>query len=212
MRSISLVLLAACATTAPPPPQGGPRGLRASEHLDEAHEHDRLASRRVWPDVKTTGADSANAPNVPWIRTWDSAVEHQRVADVHRSKAAGLQAAYDEACGTRSLDEVSVSPLERYAIGGWTTTTGIILYLAPAMGPDRLLADLNCHRAWMMLAPANMDDCPLDLPGLALDARGDNDGITVSIVVRDPKLVGELQRRAALQLESAARRRASAQR
>jgi hypothetical protein len=212
MRSISLIVLSACATAAPPPPKGGPRGLRASEHLDVAREHDGLAQRRVWPDVMTSGPDSPNAPNVPWFRSWDSAVEHERAADVHRSKAADLHAAYDRACGTRPLEEVSVSPLERYAIGGWNTTTGVILYLAPATGPDRLLADLDCHRAWMMLAPANMDDCPLDLPGLALDARGDAEGITVSIVIRDPRLVDELHRRAAVQLESAARRRANSSR
>lgn len=209
MRNITLLLLAACATVPPPPPQGGPRGLRASEHLDEAQSHDALARRRTWPDAMTSGPNSPNAPNVPWFRTWDSANEHERAADAHRSKAASLQAAYDEACGERSLAEVSVSPLERYAIGGWNTTTGVIVYLAPNAGPDRLLADLKCHRAWMMLAPANMDACPLDLPGLAIDARGDKEGITVSIVVRDPKLVGELHRRAAVELESATRRRAS---
>jgi hypothetical protein len=41
----------------------------------------------------------------------------------------------------------------------------------------------------------------------ALDARGDTNGITVSIVVRDPKLVTELQRRAAHDLEAAAQLR-----
>jgi len=49
-----------------------------------------------------------------------------------------------------------------------------------------------------------MDDCPLDLPDIMLDARGDREGITVSIAVRDPKLVPELQRRTAHDLEAAA--------
>ena len=53
-----------------------------------------------------------------------------------------------------------------------------------------------------------MTDCPLDLPGLVVDARGDASGVTVSMVVRDPKLVGELQRRTAKDLEGAAARRA----
>ncbi|CAN5893628.1 hypothetical protein BH11MYX3_BH11MYX3_12000 [soil metagenome] len=80
---------------------------------------------------------------------------------------------------------------------------GVILYLAPTAGdPDRLLADMKCHRAWMRLAPVGMEDCPLDLPGIALDARGDRDGVTVSIVVRNPTLVSELQRRAAHELEA----------
>jgi hypothetical protein len=60
----------------------------------------------------------------------------------------------------------------------------------------------------MMLAPTGMENCPLDLPNIALDARGDGDGVTVSIVVRDPKLVPELQRRAAHDLEAAAHQRA----
>jgi len=62
---------------------------------------------------------------------------------------------------------------------------------------------MKCHRAAMMLAPSGMEDCPLDLPNVVLDARGDTDGITVSITVRDPKLVPELQRRAAHDLEAA---------
>lgn len=207
MRNMFPVLLAACATTAPRPPTGGPRGLRASEHLEEAHEHERRAREPAWPATSPSAAD----PNAPalWFASWNPAVEHERAAAVHRSKAAGLQAAYDEACTNRSLAEVSVSPLQRYAIGGWNTTTGVVLYLSPNVNSERLLADLNCHRAWMMLAPTNMDDCPLDLPGLALDARGDAEGITVTIVVRDPALVGELQRRAAAELESATRQRST---
>ena len=79
------------------------------------------------------------------------------------------------------------------------------MYLSPDAGsPDRLLARMKCHRAAMMLAPSDMDDCPLDLPDIVLDARGDTEGITISIVARDPKLVPELQRRAAHDLEAAA--------
>ena len=141
----------------------------------------------------------------PWIRAWDPGTEQARVAEVHRSQAAALQAEYEEACGTRTHDEITISPLVRYGIGGWQTSTGMILYLAPSAGPpDKLLADMKCHRAWMMLAPSDMDDCPLDLPGIVLDARGDTDGITVSIVERDPKLVDELHRRAMHELETGA--------
>jgi hypothetical protein len=61
-----------------------------------------------------------------------------------------------------------------------------------------------------MLSDAAMDDCPLDLPGLTLDVRGDDEGITVLIGIGDPKLVAELHRRAGHDLESGARLRASA--
>ncbi len=211
MRTLPVILFAACATTSPPPPQGGPRGLHASEHLDVARDHDELSRRHsTWPDAMSSGPGSAN---LPWFRSWDTGVEHERIASVHRSKAGELQVAYEDVCGTPPVDEVAISPLQRYATGGWNTSTGVIFYLGPNAGnPDRLLADMRCHRAWMMLAPSGMDDCPLDLPGIVLDARGDLDGVTVSIVVRDSKLVGELQRRAAHELESGARLRRGAAR
>jgi hypothetical protein len=206
MRFTLTLLIAACATSSPPPPKGGPRGLRADEHVAMAHHHDEIARQSTSIPDRRSGPETVG---VPWFRSWNFTAEHERLAAVHRSKAGQLQAAYEEACGTRPLAEVSISPLVRYGVGGWNTSTGVILYLSPDAGPaDRLLADVKCHRAWMMLEPAaNMDDCPLDLPGLQLDARGDRDGITVSIVVLDPKLVDELHRRAAHDLESGARLR-----
>jgi hypothetical protein len=80
----------------------------------------------------------------------------------------------------------------------------VILYLSPQAGtPDQLRAALRCHRAYMMLGSSNMDDCPLDLPGLELDARGDTDGVTVSLGVKDSALISELKRRAAHDLDHA---------
>ena len=100
------------------------------------------------------------------------------------------------------MADVATSPLVRYGIGGWPTATGVIVYLSPTAGtPDELLAALKCHRAYMMLAPTGMDDCPLDLPGLEVDARGDAEGVTLAMTVKDTKLVPELQRRAAHDLE-----------
>ena len=120
--------------------------------------------------------------------------------------------AYSEACGDRPLNQVAISPLTRYGLGGWNTSTGVILYLSADAGPaDRLLADLRCHRAWMMLTESGMDDCPLDLPGIALDAHGEGENalITVAITVADPQLVEELHRRAAHEMEAGARLRAA---
>jgi len=46
------ILLIGCATTPRPEPEGGPRGLRASEHLDAARDHDQMAcERETWPDL-----------------------------------------------------------------------------------------------------------------------------------------------------------------
>lgn len=126
-----------------------------------------------------------------------------RRAFTRGSWAAAFQDAYEAACGTRPIEEVAVSPLRRYGLGSEETPTGITVYLSADAGPpERVLADMECHRAWMMLRPSGMDDCILDLPGLKLEARGDAEIITLSIGIADPKLVGELQRRAAHDLES----------
>lgn len=193
MRIMPVLVVAACAST-PPSPQGGPRGLRTSEHLEEARMHERTARHRF------AGREEDDAP---WAWRWDTAAEDERAAAMHRSQAAALIAEYEQACRGQPPAEISTSPLRRHGIGGSPTSDGVILYLAPTAGSaDRLLAGLKCHRAWMMLAPAaDMDDCPLDLPGIVVDASGDAEGITVTIGSRDPDVVAELQRRAARELE-----------
>jgi hypothetical protein len=201
----SCVLLAACASAPPVEPKGGPRGLRATDHLDEARRHDELARQQGRSPLPTAMGPGyrGDLPAMAWSRSWDT-TEHGRLAEIHRGKAGELNAELDEACGTRSAAD-SASPFEQFAIGGWNTATGVILYLSPDAGsPDALLAAMKCHRAAMMIAPMpNMDNCPLDLPGLLLDAHGDAESITISLSVRDEKLVPELQRRAALEIESA---------
>jgi hypothetical protein len=169
--------------------------------MEAARQHDESAhAAQKWPDAYGDRAAYA----IPWTRSWEASTEQERLATVHRTHAAELQAAYEEACGDRTADEVSMSPLRRFGLGGWNTTSGVILYLSPGAGsPDQLIADMKCHRAWMMLAPAGMEDCPLDLPGIQVDARGDGEGVTVSIVIHDATLVDELHRRAARELEAA---------
>lgn len=199
MRLPLLVLaLSSCATAPTPAAKPGPRGLHANEHLDVAKSHEDLATQATrWPDDSGPGGMSLH-----WVRAWDTGAEHERIARIHRSKAAQLEAAYAEACGDRPISVVSVSPLQRYGISATNTATGVELLLSPqAGGPDRLLADMKCHRAWMMLAPANMEACPLDLPGLVVDAHDAGDTISVTLSVRDAQLVPDLQRRAAHDLE-----------
>lgn len=210
MRSLFIpILIAACATTSTmSSPKGGPRGLRASEHLDVASREEQQARERSqWPETRMMAAGGYDTQGqlvaMPWFRSWDTSGDHEHIAEIHRSKAAALQTAYEEACGNRPADEVRVSPLVRYGVGGWPTASGVIVYLSPKAGtPDQLLAAMKCHRAFMMLTPSDMDDCPLDLPGLALDARGDLDGVTVSMTVSDSALISELKRRAAHDLEA----------
>jgi len=209
MRTFAALLVALCAcASGHPSARGGPRGLHVDEHLTAAREHEEAAARVTrWPDVRSAGPGAAY---VPWTRSWDAGGEHARLAAIHRGEAAAMLTAYSEACGDRPLNQVAISPLTRYGLGGWNTSTGVILYLSADAGPaDRLLADLRCHRAWMMLTESGMDDCPLDLPGIALDAHGEGENalITVAITVADPLLVEELHRRAAHEMEAGARLR-----
>lgn len=212
-RSILLCLVAACAAPIANE-KPGPRGLRADQHLSIASREDERAEELTrWPDTRP-GADGAilNQERAAgtWFGIWDTAAEHHRLAQVHRSAAAQLQAEYEEACGEMPADVVSVSLLQRYAIGGSPTASGTLVLLSADAGPpDRLLAMMRCHRAWMMLGRTDMDDCPLDLPGLQVSARGDATGIQLSMSVSDPSLVDELRRRAAHDLEAAQHRRTS---
>src|SRR5258706_381174 len=108
MRVLSItILLAACATTSTvSTPKDRPRGLRASEHLAAAAQHDQQARERsTWPDTRMTqpgGFDPAGPPvAMPWFRSWDTAGEHEQLAAIHRSEAEAQHAAYEQACGDR---------------------------------------------------------------------------------------------------------------
>jgi hypothetical protein len=204
-RSILLCLVAACAAPIANE-KPGPRGLRADQHLRVSSREDARAGELTrWPDMRP-GPDGSNAGQElavgTWYGAWDTAGEHGRLAEIHRSQADQIQAEYEQACGEQPAAVVSVSPLKRYGMGGSPTADGMLVLLSTEAGPpDRLLSALRCHRAWMMLGPTDMDDCPLDLPGLQVSARGDETGIQLTMTVSDPSLVPELQRRAAHELE-----------
>jgi hypothetical protein len=217
MRPLRLVtcalLLAACG---PQPtvvaPRGGPRGLHGNEHLSVANQHDELARQdSSFPEVRERGPGSLDngATAMPWLRSWNVAGDHARMAQIHRGEAAAIQAEFDEACASRTAADIAISPLERYGLSGSNIENGVVMYLAVTAGPpEKLLADMRCHRAWMLMSPpAGMENCPLDLPGIAVEAKGDREGISVTIVESNPSMVAELQRRAAHDLETAARLR-----
>lgn len=176
-------------------------------------EQDRADEVAHWPDTR------AGEPGQPadqrligtWFGTWDTASEHRRLALMHRSLAAQLEAEYEQACGDTPGAIASVSPLQRYGIGGGEVPDGVLVLLGKDAGPpDRLLSEMRCHRAWMMLGRTDMDDCPLDLAGIRVSARGDDSGVALTITVSDPAQVGELRRRTAHDLEAAQRRRSAA--
>jgi hypothetical protein len=208
----SCLFLSACASSIGEKP--GPRGLSADQHLAIANREDERASQVAhWPERQ--GRLEGDNPADPllagtWFGTWDTVPEHERAASVHRAAAAELDAEYEQACGGLPSEVAAVSPLQRYGVGVTATDGGVLVLLSPEAGPpDRLLSAMRCHRAWMMLGRTLMDDCPLDLPGLQVSARGDANGIELTITVADPGLVGELQRRAAHDLEVATSRRSA---
>ena len=195
-RALASLVLCGCATTAP---SGGPRGMRAGDHLEAAREHSAAAANRArWPEPGSVG---------PGWFTYQRAGEDERLAEMHRSEAARLEAEYQAACGDTPITIASVSPLMRYAIGGTPISDGALVFVSTDAGtPDQLLAAMRCHRAWMMLGRSAMDDCPLDLPDIELAAHAGPGAIEVSITTRDASKVSELQRRVAADVEAAASR------
>lgn len=208
--SSALLLLLACAgSTANEKP--GPRGLRADQHLkiaqNEAEHADQLTR---WPDTRSRASGPGAQPDLlipAWFGMWDTTVEHQHIVQFHRTAAAQLEAEYEQACGETPAAIASISPVQRYGVGTSPVPGGTVVLLSPDAGsPDALLAAMRCHRAWMMLDRTDMDDCPLDLPGLRVSARGDAEGIELTMTIDDPMLVPELRRRAAHDLEAAQHR------
>ncbi|CAN5360689.1 hypothetical protein BH11MYX1_BH11MYX1_09880 [soil metagenome] len=174
-----------------------------------ATEQDRTNELTRWPETRHGGGGTDMPQQLAtgaWFGTWDTAAEHDRLAQMHRSQAAQLEAEYEAACGDTPSEIVRISPLQRYGTGGNPTAEGARILLSPRAGsPEQLLAAMRCHRAWMMLGRTNMDDCPLDLPGLKVSAHGDAEGIELTLTI-SPAQVGELQRRAAHDLEAAQHR------
>ncbi len=215
LRTLSMCLLVSCAASSLEE-KPGPRGLRADQQMAMAsREDDRANQITHWPDTRP-GLDEANPServiSGSWFGSWDTADEHHRLAERHRGEAVQIEAAYEQACGDTPAAIASVSPLQRYGVGGSPIPGGTVVLLSADAGPpDKLLAAMRCHRAWMMLGRALMDDCPLDLPGLRVDARGDANGVELSLTVADPALVEELRRRAAHDLEAGQRRHTAVQ-
>jgi hypothetical protein len=220
-----LGLLTSCAVSAVGE-RPGPRGLRADQHLELADRaSDRAAELHNWPDVRpgtdvTPGSGLFSPDQQGDAGAWyaeggglgglgDTTGKQQENARLHRAEAGRLQADYEQACGQTPLAKVMTSPLQLYGIGGTTVPDGSLVLLGPEAGsPDHVLAAVRCHRAWLMLGNANAtraNDDPFDLPGLNLAAERKPSGIDLTITVDNPGLVSELQRRAAHDLETAAR-------
>ncbi len=210
MRLCLLALaVTACASARPVQsrqPTDTSRGLRASEHLAVADSQQQAAVQSsTLPDMRGDGINTGTQLMQPWYRSSGTGADHADKVQYHRAAASALIGDYTAACGAIPSAQAAVSPIARFGIGGWPTQSGAIVYLSADAGdPDEVMAAMVCHRAWMMLSPANALNGPLDLAGLSFDARGDANGITVSLTIRDLKMVAELQKRVEHDLEQAA--------
>jgi hypothetical protein len=161
------------------------------------------------PDVeRTPPARAVEAPHEPastWQRSWDADAERSRLAkltDVHE-----LEAEYVDACGPGLTYRIIGSPLLRHRTASWNTTEGVVIQLSPHAGtPELLLNDLRCHLIGITMSPFGVDDSPFDLPGMRVDARGDESAVTLKVTVKDPMLVAELQQRLRAQVDEAQRK------
>jgi len=181
--------------------------MRADAHLEVARLHAERASLLAsLSDARGDRRAFSDPQTGLWYRAWETGKEEERLAEVHRSAAATLQAEYEERCKGFTEAETVVSPLQRFRAGEIPTSDGVIVLLGAEAGPpDRLLAMMRCHSAWMMLGGAATDRSALDLPGIDFVAYGDRTGVSLEISVREPALVTELQRRVGRELEKAVR-------
>lgn len=187
MRTL-LVFLTACGTTMPEVAPG-PRSIRTADHVEEARKHDEIArSRTAWPVTPTT-----TAPATSFTLTWDPDAEKPSSS---LGESAANEQAFQQACGKREVEKPIGSPLIRHRVGGWKTEQGVVVVLGAVAGPRQtLLSDLRCYRSWLMAGAGVEKDSPLALPGLVVEANGDQDGITLTLTVKHSALIHELQRR-----------------
>jgi len=216
MRPYLMFALVACSQTFSPssPPKQVSHQLDADEHLVVAREEDERARELAsWPEVRTSdvgGAKEVGRFDEPsaglWYSKWgEQPAEHLRAARTHRSEAAQLHAAYDEACAGIAPALTRVSPLERYGEGQMPTTDGVVVFLGkPGVTTQQIRAELRCYEAWTRLSEIE-EDSPLDLPDLRIVIDEDGSGISVGLQLQDSTLLPELRRRTARQLEVAER-------
>lgn len=192
-RSASFVVLLGCSSSAKPPPEA-PRDLHATEHREAAEAHvARAAELARLTDALGGPTDRIEDPvNELWVRS----VAEESAASEHLAEAERIENDAATACAGMTEDQKQRSPIQRFAIGWLPKEDGVVVLLPTTAGaPDKLVAELRCHRLWMQLGRAPADRCPLDLGGVDVVAYGDLRGISVELTPRDRAQVAEIQRR-----------------
>lgn len=206
------LILAACGATSGTRPED----MTATEHRGEARHHDREGMRA--PYVRGShwggyyGDPSWGYPRggsywhgyypwgYYWSSTWSSGESHFAEAEAHEAAADVLEKRYREACSLVAPNTAHASPIDRYVRSVTPAEGGVMLQLAREAGPpDVLLAEIQCHTAWLQLAPR--PDAANDITavkGIAYNIRADANGLTVTITAKNQTAVAELRRRAEL--------------
>lgn len=199
------LILAACGTTTGTRPED----MTAAEHRREARRHDREGMRA--PYVRGAyygdayyGSGYWSHGFYPWgyywSSGWNTGASHFTEADEHEAAAAVLEKRYRDTCALVAPNTAPTPPLDRFVRSATPADRGVTLRLAREAGPpDVLLAEIQCHTAWLQLAPrAEAANDITAVKGIEYAIRAEPDGIAVTITASDPQAVAELRRRAEL--------------
>lgn len=193
-----------------------PEDMTAAEHRDEARRHDREGMRAPYVRGSYLGGyydPSWGHPrggsywshgyypwSYTWSSSWDAGASHFAQAEQHDAAAAVLEKRYRETCALVAPNTAALPPLDRFVRAVVATDTGVLLQLSKDAGPpDVLLAEIQCHTAWLQLEPrpeAARDITAVN--GISYTIKADADAITVSISASEPGAITELRRRAEL--------------
>ena len=177
-----------------------PDDMTAAEHHAAAREHAEMVTGSAYHHPTW----SYSSGWYPWYY-WSPDDEHRALAEAHRDSAEQLKLQYDAACATLPAGAAASSPLETSTMSTSPIEGGIVFHLGEAAGPpDRLLAQLRCHRAWLKLAPTpGAADDPLQVDGVTWLARAGRAEVEVRAIASGDSARAELARRAAIVSERA---------
>lgn len=194
-----------------------PEDMTAAEHSREARRHDREGMRAPYVRGSYLGGyygDPSWGPprggsywshgyypwSYSWSSGWDTGAPHFAEADQHEAAADVLEKRYRETCALVAASTASTPPLDRFVRSISPTDRGVVVRLAREAGPpDMLLAEIQCHTAWLQLEPR--PEAANDITavtGLEYTIRAEPDVITVAISASEPAAIAELRRRAEL--------------
>ena len=208
---LAVVATAACATASGTRPED----MTAGEHRREARRHDREGMRAPYIRGAYWGHHGDPSWGYPrggsywhgyypwgysWSSSWNTGESHFAEAEAHDAAADVLERRYRDACALVAPNTAHASPIDRRVRSVTTNERGVVLRLAQDAGPpDVLLAEIQCHTAWLQLEPRPEAGSDITaVKGIDYTIRADADGITVTITASDPGAIAELHRRAAL--------------